>query len=175
MRSKNDIKNDLIAIRKELEQLKSKEKVIHELTTGKERANQTGSYLLELLKLVMESNKNLAYRVEQMQKSMEEALNTDFAEEPAQGANVMEEPVTKVVPISELDKKILQFMQLQHAGMACADDVKGNMNYRGRNAASARLNKLYKQGLVERFQLGHKVYYKYDAGKATKGIQVVSP
>ncbi len=30
--------------------------------------------------------------------------------------------------------------------MACADDIKKQMSYRGRNAASARLNRLYKQG-----------------------------
>jgi len=58
--------------------------------------------------------------------------------------------------------------------MACADDVKAGMNYRGRNAASARLNKLYKMGLIDRLQLGHKVFYKFDAGKTTK-ILIVSP
>ena len=76
------------------------------------------------------------------------------------------------MPISELDAKILQHIQIK--GMSCADDIKKQMNYRGRNAASARLNRMYKQGLLERHQLGHKVYYKYDAGKAAKTL-IVSP
>jgi len=58
--------------------------------------------------------------------------------------------------------------------MACAEDIKREMNYRGRNAASARLNRLHKQGLLDRYQLGHKVYYKYDAGKTTNTL-IVSP
>ena len=48
------------------------------------------------------------------------------------------------------------------------------MSYKGRNAASARLNKLYRIGLLERFQLGHKVYYKFDAGKMASTL-IVSP
>lgn len=63
---------------------------------------------------------------------------------------------------------------IQISGMSCADDIKKQMSYRGRNAASARLNRLYKIGLLERYQLGHKVYYKYDAGK-TADTLIVSP
>ena len=58
--------------------------------------------------------------------------------------------------------------------IACSEDIQKRMNYKGRNAASARLNKLYKQGLLERYQLGHKVYYKYNAGKATNPL-IISP
>jgi hypothetical protein len=58
--------------------------------------------------------------------------------------------------------------------MACAEDIKKHMSYKGKNAASARLNRLFKEGLLDRYQLGHKVYYKYDAGKTTKTL-IVSP
>ena len=76
------------------------------------------------------------------------------------------------VPISWLDAEILKNVQV--LGMACADDIKKRMNYKGRNAASVRLNRLYRQGVLDRYQLGRKVYYKYDAGKASDTL-IVSP
>ncbi len=76
------------------------------------------------------------------------------------------------VPLSSLDAKILDFVQTH--GMICADDLMKAMNYKGRNAACARMNKLYREGLLERYQLGHKVFYKFDAGKTTNTL-IISP
>jgi predicted transcriptional regulator of viral defense system len=78
------------------------------------------------------------------------------------------------VPLSDIDAKIINFVQVQHNGMVCADEVREFMGYKGNNAACARLNKLYKDGLLDRFQLGHKVYYKFDAGKTTNTL-IISP
>ena len=75
------------------------------------------------------------------------------------------------IPLSELDSQVLDFVQTK--GMICADQLKEYMGYKGRNAACTRLNRLYVTGLLERFQLGHKVYYKY-AGKATNTL-IISP
>ncbi len=75
------------------------------------------------------------------------------------------------VLLSDIDSSVLNF--LHSRGMICADDLKEFMQYRGRNGACARLNQLYKRGLLERHQLGHKVYYRY-AGKATKTL-IISP
>jgi hypothetical protein len=76
------------------------------------------------------------------------------------------------IALSALDSKIINFVQTK--GMACADEVREHMGYRGRNAACARLNRLYKEGLLDRFQLGHKVYYRFDAGKTTNTL-IISP
>jgi hypothetical protein len=81
---------------------------------------------------------------------------------------------SKEIPLSDVEARIVEFVQTSNKGLACADDVRKFMNYRGKNAACARLNKLYKIGVLERHQLGHKVYYKYDAGNATKTL-IVSP
>ncbi len=78
------------------------------------------------------------------------------------------------VAISALDKKILDFVQSSPHSMACADDVRALLGYKGRNAACTRLMKLAKMRLLERIQLGHKVYYKFDAGKATNTL-IISP
>ena len=175
MRSKNDIKNELVQIKEELESLKNKEIEMQSLVSGKEKADQTSSHLFTLLKYMIEENKTTRGMIERMYKkieSFEEEINADdLPTEPIQ--NGLEQGVTTIVPISELDKKIIQHIEI--AGMACADDIKKAMNYKGRNAASARLNKLFKQKIIERHQLGHKVYYKYNAGKTTNGILIVSP
>lgn len=76
------------------------------------------------------------------------------------------------IPISALDANILDFVKMR--GLACADDVRALMHYKGRNAACSRLKKLEKEGFLQKFQLGHRVYYRVDAGKTTKTL-ITSP
>ncbi len=78
------------------------------------------------------------------------------------------------IGLSDVDVKIVNFMQTKHNEMACADDISKFMNYKGKNAACARLKRLEMVGMVKRLQLGHTVYYKIDAGKTTKTL-IVSP
>ncbi len=40
-----------------------------------------------------------------------------------------------------------------------ASDVQKKLNYKGTNAASARLNNLFKQGLLDKKQVGRKVFF----------------
>lgn len=101
-------------------------------------------------------------RLEEELTSMEEV---DHGMEIPAGSN-------REIPLSNLDSKILEIAQAK--GMVCADDIKGQMNYKGRNAACARLNRLHRAGLLDRIQLGHKVYFKYDAGKTTNTL-IISP
>lgn len=84
------------------------------------------------------------------------------------------ELLNQELPISNLDSRILGFIQSQPNSMACADDVMKFMNYKGRNAACNRLSKLYRDSLLNRVQLGHRVYYKFDAGKTTNTL-IISP
>lgn len=81
---------------------------------------------------------------------------------------------SREIPLSDQDAKILEIAQRSPRGMVCADDIKAQMNYRGRNAACARLNRLHRLGLLVRHQLGHRVYFKYDAGKTTNTL-IISP
>jgi len=107
---------------------------------------------------------NIAGKIAQLEKDME----TLYSESEA----YPEAPGRRQIPVSGLDAKILDYIQSKE--MVCADEVKQAMGYKGRNAACSRLNKLHKLGVLERFQLGHKVYYKYDAGRATD-ILIISP
>jgi hypothetical protein len=176
MRSKNELKNELLSIKKELDVLKVKEDEIKLLMSEKAKTDDTNSGLFTLLKYMMEESKTTKLILQQLANQISEihADTTGLGELPVE--ELQDQPSNlgaKVVPVSDLDKRILQYIQSKD--MACADDVKKAMNYKGRNAASARLNRLHKSGLIERYQLGHKVYYKYDAGKATANTLIVSP
>ncbi|MBN2251123.1 MAG: helix-turn-helix transcriptional regulator [Candidatus Altiarchaeota archaeon] len=61
------------------------------------------------------------------------------------------------IDISDRDQEILSYVRSH--GKVCADDVQDHFQYKGRNAASARLNKLYRDGVVEKLYAGRNVYY----------------
>ena len=63
--------------------------------------------------------------------------------------------------ISERDEEVLNYVKA--SGKVCADELQEKFNYKGRNAASARLSKLFKDGLLEKTYAGRNVYYKAKA------------
>jgi len=66
-------------------------------------------------------------------------------------------PVSVATGLSEADERILELVR--EMGMVCAEDVRQALGYKGLNAASARLNALYKQGYLRKIRKGRKVYY----------------
>ncbi|MEM0200854.1 MAG: hypothetical protein QXD23_00415 [Candidatus Micrarchaeaceae archaeon] len=154
----------------------------HELATLSNKGNTTPSEtdvnaLLTYILQEREKTNKLLYSLTEKIKKLEEDIEDNYEVEDVPYTS----PITATKPasllnreiaLSTLDVKILNFVQSK--GMICAEDLKTEMKYKGRNAACARLNKLFKQGLLDRFQLGHKVYYKFDAGKATNTL-IISP
>jgi len=61
------------------------------------------------------------------------------------------------IDISDRDHEILEFVRTHKR--VCADMVQDHFNYRGRNAASARLNKLFRDNVLEKVYAGRNVYY----------------
>lgn len=59
--------------------------------------------------------------------------------------------------LPQQDQIILEFVDKQGGSTAC--DVQAIMHYKGLNAASQRLNKLYKEGFLKKVQQGKKVVY----------------
>ena len=59
--------------------------------------------------------------------------------------------------LSERDREILDFVV--NTKRVCAEDVQGKFGYKGRNAASARLNNLYQKGMLKKIHAGRNVYY----------------
>ncbi len=60
--------------------------------------------------------------------------------------------------LGEVDDEIFAFVK--ERGRACAAEVQKHFKYRGANAASARLSRLYELGLLEKQQVGRKVFYQ---------------
>lgn len=156
------IEEELQQIRKELEKI-----------TKESDSAAEGRPFSELLKYMAEerekTNRLLAGITEKVQALEKKIDDEGQAAEEQYSIS----PNSKEIPLSPVDASIINYVQTK--GMACADEIKEVMHYRGRNAACARLNKLYRMELLERFQLGHKVFYRFNAGKATTSILIVSP
>jgi len=84
--------------------------------------------------------KNLLIKIERLEK--QQASPVEEVEEPL---------------LPEVDAKILEFVQ--EAGKVTAEEVRNKFKYKGKNAASARLNRLYELGLLRKKQVGKKVYF----------------
>jgi len=176
MRSKKGLETELKSIKRQLGEIQVTDRLAREMVDEKVKADETSSHLLAIVRLVMDENKKNTMILKAISDSIGR-LETEIAgagpyEQDDQSAfDPVEDRLSRVQPVSGLDAKILQVVQLRN--IACADDIKAELGYKGRNAASARLNRLYQQGLLERYQLGHKVYYKYDTKNA--GALIVSP
>ena len=59
--------------------------------------------------------------------------------------------------LPEIDDQILRFVK--ESGKVTAEDVRVKFNYRGKNAASARLNRLYELNLLQKQQVGKRVFF----------------
>ena len=61
------------------------------------------------------------------------------------------------VLLPEIDEDIMSFVTRR--GKACAEEVQAKFHYKGRNAASSRLNRLCDAGVLEKVQVGRKVFF----------------
>jgi predicted transcriptional regulator len=100
--------------------------------------------------------KNLYAKIEKLEAELKELKEKEKEKQPVE---------LQLLP--EQDRKIIE--EIKKKGFATADDIKIALNYKGRNSASSRLNKLYSLGILEKFRIGKKIYYKIhaDAGRTT--------
>jgi DNA repair exonuclease SbcCD ATPase subunit len=159
-------------IMKELEALKGEVQELKDLPT-KEALREPEEEVSVLMKYMIEERERTNKKLEDINEKilrLKNAVETMYSmSDETEHEHV--EAGSKEVALSGLDTAVLDFIQSR--GMACADDLREFMKYKGRNGASTRLNRLYTKGLLERHQLGHKVYYRY-AGKATNTL-IISP
>ncbi|MGC8479261.1 MAG: hypothetical protein ACP5M9_01145 [Candidatus Micrarchaeia archaeon] len=165
-KSQKRIEKELLYLKSEIALLSAKEGKVPTATSEGD-INLILKYMLE----EREKTNKILYTITEKIKKLEQDLSDSYVAEQ-EPISYSDQLSNKEVPLSALDVKILNFAQSK--GMISAEDLRIEMNYKGKNAACARLNKLYKQGLLDRFQLGHKVYYKFDAGKATNTL-IISP
>ncbi|MFH1785895.1 MAG: hypothetical protein ABH842_05695 [Candidatus Micrarchaeota archaeon] len=64
---------------------------------------------------------------------------------------------TDVIALSEIDEQIFAFVK--ESEKVTAEKVRVKFNYRGKNAASARLNRLCEMNLLKKQQVGKRVYF----------------
>jgi hypothetical protein len=157
-------------IMKELDDLKGEVEELSELPSKGARVESAEEGISMLMKYMIEERERTNKKLEEINEKMMRLKSAveqvySIAESPGQ------EEERKEIALSALDLGVLDFIQSR--GMTCADDLMGFMKYSKRNGACARLNRLYMKGLLERHQLGHKVYYRY-AGKATNTL-IISP
>ncbi len=87
-------------------------------------------------------------------RAMENAANEAPKLEVARGAP--EGPKPPVV-LPDVDFEIITFVKQR--GRVYANEVRRKFNYRGTNAACARLNRLFELGMLDKKQIGRRVYY----------------
>ena len=179
MRSKKvNGRENLQRLKAEIETLRSKNISIKRLIDENTTYDRPKEDAMSLMKFLVEAHIETAKAIKELNARLarfETSFNNLEYEEngPSDATSPQQqERQIKEIPVSDLDKRIIQTIQV--LGYACADDIKRELNYKGRNAASQRLNKLFKMGILERHQLGRKVYYKFDAGKTTNTL-IVSP
>ncbi|MFH0922687.1 MAG: hypothetical protein V1811_01360 [Candidatus Micrarchaeota archaeon] len=66
-------------------------------------------------------------------------------------------PKPPIPMLPEVDENIVDFVAAK--GHCTASEVQKKFKYKGANGASARLNSLFKQGLLEKTQVGRKVVF----------------
>jgi len=68
-----------------------------------------------------------------------------------------EMPAIKEAILPEIDEQIVSF--LKGTGKVTAEEVRVRFNYRGKNAACARLNRLCDLGVITKRQVGKKMFF----------------
>lgn len=89
---------------------------------------------------------NIASKLEQLSKTLEKF-----------NKYLENKDITPNREISERDREVINFVKERKK--ISAKDLQDKLKYRGRNAASARLSKLFKEGLLEKTYVGREVYY----------------
>jgi len=164
--SDDAVKNNVAYLQKEVDDVKSKiERVAEKLDDPVFQ----GALMYSLVQEKENTNrvlKNIYVELERL-KELEERvkrIESELGELEAPGKATGEGKATSKPPpeeiqalLPEVDLRIVEFIKKK--GKVVAEDVRKECGYKGRNAASARLNKLYGMGLLRKKQAGRRVYY----------------
>ena len=111
-----------------------------------------------LFKLVEERQKTNQL-LEKLYQRFEEALKkTEQSSLDSQHqGNLLLANKLQITLLAEQDQLILH--TVKEKGQVTAEEIRQEMGYKGNNAASQRLNKLYKEGYLGKIQAGRKVIF----------------
>lgn len=100
---------------------------------------------------------NILTRLERFESALERIEANETTKEPTPATpSDTHSPPASYTP-SEKDRLVLEFVE--EKGRVCAEDLQEKFDYKGRNAASARLSRLFRDGLLEKTYQGRTVYY----------------
>jgi len=124
------------------------------------------SFVIDMLQKINET-KNLALGSQAITRDTNEKSEM-LIERLEKFENVLNDRIEKIERLIEhskkaenlttTDKQILNF--IKEKGLVCAEDVQKVFKYNGKNAASARLNILYRKNELEKIIRDKKVYYQ---------------
>jgi len=98
----------------------------------------------------------LVYKLLEERENTNRILKNLLTKIDALERQLVQQPKQELL-LPKVDEDILHFVVEQ--GKATAEEVRGAFNYKGTNAASARLNRLYGQGLLDKKQVGKKMFF----------------
>lgn len=115
---------------------------MHRTVQEKENSNR-------LLKSILEKIDAKFAQMDERIGKLEEKIGKESAVTETGGEEIL---------LPKQDEDILGLVRRK--GHVCAEEVRKEFGYKGPNAASARLSKLYQMGLLQKQQVGRRVYYK---------------
>jgi len=132
--------NDLIKDKVEQEY----KDLVFDIKYDKEQFKDPMTIGLLLYRLTMERKKTNELFTKILKKLDEQQQRTSTAHMPK-------------IELSEIEQNIINFVKTRKT--TDAEEVQKHFGYKGKNAASARLNSLYNQGLLNKKRIGKKVKY----------------
>ncbi|MDD5339801.1 MAG: BlaI/MecI/CopY family transcriptional regulator [Candidatus ainarchaeum sp.] len=99
----------------------------------------------------------LVYRLLEERENTNRLLKNILAKLDALEAKGMPVAPAAAPILPEVDEQIMAFVH--EKGRCTAEDIRAKFNYKGKNAACARLNRLCDMGLLQKQQAGKKVYF----------------
>ena len=103
-----------------------------------------------------ESTNRLLKNILQKLEAIEAKVATGSNTHPSDQASPMN-PAAIEDLLPEIDEQIVGF--IREAGKSTAEEVRARFRYKGKNAASARLNRLCDMGVLQKRQVGRKMYF----------------
>lgn len=100
----------------------------------------------ELVFRLLEERENTNRLLKNILLKLEALEHASYTQMPA------EEPL-----LPEIDEQIVGFVK--QSGKVTSEEVRSKFNYKGKNAASARLNRLCNMGILQKRQVGKKVFF----------------
>jgi hypothetical protein len=97
------------------------------------------------------------YRLLEERENTNRLLKNILAKLEARGMGPAIQIAAKETLLPEIDEQIMSFVK--DSGKVTAEEVRVKFNYRGKNAACARLNRLCDSRLIQKRQVGKKMFF----------------